>query len=148
METMEQIDKVVCLGTSQTYGGRHYRIYCHIRFGDGKLSITGVEGPLANGNCLGECGQIDMHLRDAQSTIKLEKGWNKAMLEQFFNIWQEWHLNTLHAGCEHQRQNKTEDFCEVCQYKSGSKWLTKEVPVAVLQFLTQLPETTHNYAWV
>ena len=92
------MNKVVRLGTAKTYRGRSYSIFCRIKYENGKLSITGVEGPTAGGNAIGACGQIDMHLRSEQHIIKLAPGWSRATLARFFDIWGQWHLNDMKAG--------------------------------------------------
>ncbi|MDH5645206.1 MAG: hypothetical protein OEZ01_04320 [Candidatus Heimdallarchaeota archaeon] len=96
------INKIVRLGTVKIYDNKHATVYCKIKFKDGRLSITGVEGPYTNGNCAGSCGQINIHLTKKQETIKLNPAWNKSMLAKFFNVWDEWHLNDLNPNCEHQ----------------------------------------------
>jgi len=97
------MNKVVRLGTVKRWeGGRSMSIYCEIRFTDDKLSISGVEGPLPSGNCLGACGQIDMHLRSEQASIKLAPGWTRGKLARFFEVWERWHLNDLRAGTPEQ----------------------------------------------
>lgn len=53
------MNKTVRLGTTKLWK-RNANVFCKIQFVDGKLSITGVEGPLKSGNCLGSCGQIVM----------------------------------------------------------------------------------------
>ena len=94
-----KLNKTVRLGTKPGAGN----IYCKIRItDDGKLSISGVEGPKANGDCSGACGQIDMHLRDEQAEIILAPGWTAPMLARFFDVWKEWHLNDMTPSCEHQ----------------------------------------------
>ncbi len=30
-------------------------------------------------------------------------GWNKELVDRFVEVWDKWHLNDMHAGCEHQR---------------------------------------------
>ncbi len=86
------MDKIVRIGTSKTHGGRGYSIYCHIRFKDGRLSISGVEGPLSSGNALGSWGQIDMHDWHISAYAP---GWNKALEIKFRKVWKRWHLNDL-----------------------------------------------------
>lgn len=49
--TKEKIDKVIHIGR-----GEYGNIFCKIEFNDGKLSITGVDGPTRDGNCRGSCG--------------------------------------------------------------------------------------------
>ena len=102
MKTEKDFTKIVRLGTENTGGGRSYGVYCKIVYKDGNLSITGVEGPLRSGNCLGACGQIVMHLK-AEDFTSFAPGWNKAKLLQFLDIWDKWHLNDMQPGCEHQR---------------------------------------------
>ncbi len=53
-------------------------------------------------------------------------------------IWQRWHLNSLHAGCDHQRRwgwtaakNLSEE-CPACGYKYGSKWLFEPLPLDII----------------
>jgi hypothetical protein len=92
--------KVVRIGTARTYGGRAYSVYCKIKYSDGRLSITGVEGPTNGGNCLGGCGQIN--LLEA-GIVNFAPGWDQGKLETFSQIWEQWHLNDMRASCEHQR---------------------------------------------
>ena len=65
-----------------------------------KLSLSGVIKPKSNGDadC---CGQIHDHLGDAfDGDLEQEE------VRQLVEIWEEWHLNDLNAGCEHQRADK------------------------------------------
>jgi len=145
------IDKIVRIGTRNKMS-----IFCHITYDGKKLSITGVEGPLMNGSCRGECGQIYPINVD-----KFAKGWNQEMLDKFNDIWKEWHLNDLHPGCEHQREmgwekefnwNESSKWinkpCPVCGYKYGTSWHAVEVPEEVLKFLSSLPEPDRYSAWI
>ena len=79
--------------------GRDGEIFCAIKFADGRLSLTGVEGPLPNGNARGGCGQITID----PSELNLATGWTSSMVKRFCKVWTEWHLNDMRAGCEHQR---------------------------------------------
>ena len=86
---------------------------------EGKLSISGVIGPLRNGNAKGGCGQIDMeftHRNPAQNDnqyhnltrpqdIEFAPGWNAEKWLDLLGIWHEWHLNDMKPGCEHQRRD-------------------------------------------
>jgi len=173
IETLD-FHKVVRLGTMKTWGGRGYSVYCKVEFKDGRLSISGVEGPLESGNALGACGQIDMHLRDEQSKIKLAPGWTRAKLRRFFEVWERWHLNDLKAGSQaqedHLRANPIpkadyaypKSHYEVALkvlteaglnpdadgYVYGSAWKREEVPADALDFLCSLPRTDKQPAWV
>lgn len=103
---MEAFKKVVRIGSfvpSWYKVNKHVHIFCKIEYSEGRLSISGVEGPLPSGNAVGSCGQIDMHLRDKQETITPASDWDRDMLAKFFAVWQEWHLNDMSPMCEHQR---------------------------------------------
>jgi len=101
------MNKIVYLGTGITYGGRVFKIYVHVEITKGALSITGVEGPLHSGNCLGSCGQIVDHLRS--DLAQLSSDWTPEMLNKFIDVWQHWHLNDMRPGCEHQRAEKWDE---------------------------------------
>lgn len=172
--TVANFCKVVRLGTAKTCGGRAYSIYCEIEYKEGQLSISGVEGPTASGDALGSCGQINMHLRNEQESIKLAPGWTRAKLRRFFEVWERWHLNDMKAGSAEQerwlRENpipKEEYAYPKSHYEVASKkladaglnpdstgylyghaWKREEVPVDVLDFLRSLPKTDKQPAWV
>lgn len=70
------------------------------------LSFTGVEGPKSDGDCLGACGQTEMHytpdyldefFKPAESA-----GWTREKFDRLLTLWREYHLNNMKAGCEHQ----------------------------------------------
>jgi hypothetical protein len=152
--TATVINKTVRLGTRPTYNGRRMNVFCKIGFDGQRLSISGVEGPTRNGNCIGACGQIDMHLGQGED-ITPAPGWTAETIAAFLQAWNRWHLNDMRAGCEHQRAlgwTKYEDHpsepCPTCGYKYGSRWLTEEVPADVLAFLSSLPDTDLVPAWV
>lgn len=112
------IDKVLYLGSYPEAFPAHnpkgeiirqMPIFCKVEYKDGKLSISGVIAPKANGNCWGSCGQIYDEITENLNRIEWAKGWDKAKAFQFVEYWKEWHLNNLQAGCEHQRAAKWED---------------------------------------
>jgi hypothetical protein len=102
--TAQDFNKVVRLGTTKTHNSRGMNVFCKIEYKSGRLSISGVEGPLPSGNALGACGQIDMHLRSEQNSITLAPNWTRGMLARFFDVWDKWHLNDMRAACVHQRE--------------------------------------------
>ena len=124
------------------------RVYVEIKYEDGNLSIHGVEGPLPSGNCRGSCGQI---LDDVRQ-VKPAKEWTYEMVSKLCDIWERWHLNSMRAGCEHQRNSGREfevgEPCPVCGYRYGSAWLREEVPQDVIGWLESLPDAKHQPAWV
>jgi hypothetical protein len=99
---MEGFKKIVRLGTIPEHHSGYSKkmpanIFCEIKFEGKRLSITGVIGPLSNGDAVGSCGQIDTTLRERRSEIKLAAGWTDPMLDRFLAVWDEWHLNDMCA---------------------------------------------------
>lgn len=74
--------------------------FAEIEYGSGKLRISGVIGPKSNDDCLGSCGQCV----DEISAGTPADCWTSEMLEKFCAIWRKWHLNDMHAECEHQQE--------------------------------------------
>lgn len=167
--TMQDFAKTVRVGAGQSGN-----VYCRIEFKTGKLSITGVEGPKANGDALGACGQIVMHDWELTSYAP---HWNAEKVAQFRAIWDKWHLNDMQAGSLAQTayldanpvQYKYPEChytkaCEVLRaaglnpdpnyihngkpYAYGSAWLRVDVPADALEFLKALPDTDKTPAWV
>ena len=80
------------------------RFYVTVKIENGRLSITSVHGPKANGDCYGGCGQHDTPLINPES--KPEQGWTREQMERLHALWKRWHLNNMRPGCEHQRAEK------------------------------------------
>lgn len=118
---------------------RQSKVFAAIDWDGQRLSITGVEGPKANGDAIGSCGQI-----------RLDVSWHTNRIpeySQIAGIWKRWHLNNMRAGCEHQRAERWDkrllsEPCPTCGYKFGSEWLHEEVPDHVLIFLRQLTDAS------
>jgi hypothetical protein len=94
---MEDFTKVVRIGSVED--GRPHSVFCEIRYQGGNLSISGVEGPLGNGDAIGACGQLDL-LQISFSSYA--KGWSAELVQRFSDVWKKWHLNDMRPGCEHQ----------------------------------------------
>jgi hypothetical protein len=170
--------KTVRLGTldlNRDYRpGRHNwaSVYVKIEYHDGRLSFSGVEGPLANGNCKGSCCQIGQSLRAKANHLRLARGWNMAMLVQLLSLWDRWHLNDLRAGSPAQEEYLRAHPVEVKSsenhyaatskalslaglnpdggfggYRYGTAWNTEPVPAHVLEWLTALPDADRTPAW-
>jgi hypothetical protein len=95
-KSVKEIKKVVRVGTVEA-GKRRASVFCKIEYQAGKLSISGVVGPLPSGNCLGSCGQIDMGMKPSDFQT-LAPGWTYGKIKKFLKVWDSWHLNDLHAG--------------------------------------------------
>lgn len=90
------MDKTVRVGK-----GECGHVYAKIKIAEGKLTISGVEGPLKSGNARGGCGQIKL-----EGITDYAPGWDHSLLTRFQEVWSRWHLNDMRAGCEHQRAKK------------------------------------------
>jgi len=110
-----KISKVMRIGKiKERHGGN---IFIKTEFNNNRLSFTGVIGPLRNGDTRGGCGQIDMEFehRDPADDdsrhdklikpedIKFAPGWDRESWLDLLDIWEQWHLNDMRAGCKHQR---------------------------------------------
>jgi hypothetical protein len=85
--------------------GEYGRLFVTIKVrredGITRLSITGVEGPRANGDAKGSCGQC---VEALDHLARLSPGWDVGMVQRLKTEWERWHLNDMRAGCEHQRK--------------------------------------------
>lgn len=175
---MTTINKVIRVGSTTEYRRTGSNVYCSIEFTEeGILSITGVVGPMRNGNAHGGCGQIVMAF---PSIDKFAPGWDQEALDTFLGYWDEWHLNDMVAGSPAQeahlkslgkwkraRDGFDSHYTWACAelekvglqpdpdhihndqpYRYGSAWLRKDVPPEVIEFLAALPDTDQEPAWV
>ena len=87
---MQAFKKHLLIG-SGPYGS----VYVTVKWNGEKLSLTGVEGPRSNGNCIGSCGQC----REAPMAVtKFADGWGATSALTLVGIWNRWHLNDMQAG--------------------------------------------------
>ncbi len=167
------MNKVMRIGTLPAYGGRTMSIYVRAQFNEGRLSLTGVEGPLASGDALGSCGQIIMGLRepDGMEDFKPAPGWTIESVGRLLDIWDRWHLNDMRAGSRAQadwlRNNPVafkypESHYEKASealaaaglnpdadgYRYGSAWKREDVPPEVLAELEAFPDADRQPAWI
>ena len=97
------ISPVKCMVWTQSGRSKQpVRGFCKIEWDGTKLSITGVIGPMSNGDCRGSCVQCTDEIRDG-TPISAE-GWTREMVDKFCDIWDRWHLNDMNPCCEHQRK--------------------------------------------
>ncbi len=116
---MKDFKKTVRLGMDATCAN----IFCKVEFADGRLSISGVEGPLKSGECRGGCGQIGGDYLTGKSKITHPApGWDEAKLKKFFEVWEEWHLNDMTPNCEHQKGWDTAKELELVEYTWSDKF--------------------------
>ena len=106
-----ELDNILRIGH-----GPYGNVYCRVQYKNGKLSITGVEGPKSNGDAIGSCGQINDHL--TADVTEFAPGWDAEKVAKFAAIWARWHLNDMRPGCEHQRtENWGAEELEIVTYK-------------------------------
>ncbi len=161
------MNKVLFAGKVSDVG----RIFLSVKINEGKLSISGVVGPLASGNARGGCGQIHDDLINAEATGDL----SQEQIAELYAVWTRWHLNDMTAGSPDQeaflRENpikgNVDHYDRACAaledaginpdpnymhegapYKYGHAWLREELPDNVITFLESLPVSSANYAWV
>jgi hypothetical protein len=62
------------------------------------------------------------------------------------NLWEDWHLNDMNAGCSHQNYVKkltgddpeVGEKCEVCGFHYGCDWLIKPLPAKIVEQIESL----------
>lgn len=98
-------------------------MFVAIRWDGSKLSISGVEGPLPNGDVRGSCGQCI----DALDRIeRLAEGVNQLDVDRLRVVWERWHLNDMRAHCAHQGFDFGDAEVEVVTYGlSQEAWRLK-----------------------
>ena len=105
---MDNFKRIFVVGSLPAY---HYRtgaeisapLWVKILYIDGRLSITGVHGPLRNGEAHGDCGQVTERLAELlkfPDLICVEGG--TETVRRLLDYWEEWHLNSMRAHCDHQ----------------------------------------------
>lgn len=161
------MEKIILAGTVNTDNTRA-NVFVKMKYINARLSITGVVGPLRNGDAIGSCGQIVDTLRDP--SFKNANGIDAMALA---DIWDRWHLNDFRAGSPTQEQFLREhpvtysyptSYYEVAVaalteaglnpdpatgYRYGSAWLTEDVPADVIDYLfsDRLPASPITPAW-
>lgn len=163
---MKDFTKVVRVGR-----GSNGHVFVTIKYKDGELSLTGVEGPTSNGDCKGSCGQINMS--PSWGITAYAPGFSAKIEKQLRYVWDAWHLNHMRAGSPAQRavaatlpESMRRDYTAMKQalreagvdpdpwhpvngkpYVYGSAWLRDDVPEDVLLWLQSLPATDIMPAW-
>lgn len=109
--------KICRLGNYQEWKTEAPRYVC-FKWDGVRLSITGVEGPMRNGGCLGACGQIDMHPWEFTSYAP---GWDAESVQKLRDIWKRYHLNDRHGV---------------------------QVPPDVIEWIFSRPDTDRQPTWI
>jgi len=61
-----------------------------------------------------------------------------AKVQRIVEVWNRWHLNNMHAECEHQRAlgwtwlTHPSEPCPECGYRLGSTWLREDLPAEII----------------
>jgi len=113
---MENFRKEVTIG--QMKDDRRYWLHIEIEYKNKRLSITGEESS-KNKRFWRSGGQITLE----PGNIDFAQGWNRKKVERLAAIWNKWHLNDLHAECEHQRVNwNLDEKIEVIDFTWSKKF--------------------------
>lgn len=171
------MNKVIRIGTVKEFRGSrevNANVFCKIVLTGNRLSITGVVGPLRNGDAIGSCGQIEMDMKAEDVTPA--PGWTKELIAGFLQTWRAWHLNDMRSGSPAQRAELAKhefpgypmsyyDWAKEVltaaglqpdpaylrdgkPYSYGSAWLQEDIPAHVVEFLESLPASDIEPAWV
>jgi len=173
MSDQDTINKVVFVGSYDEFmdrGSGQVRVFVSIKFDGERLSLTGVEGPKANGDARGGCGQIHMSWTDEYLEELASGDLDRRQVRKLRDVWKRWHLNDLRAGTpaqmehmrgltfpgypvDHYTWTKDELTSAGLQpdpetgYSYGSAWLFEEVPAEVIDWLASLPVSSVPYHW-
>jgi hypothetical protein len=121
MNNGEAMNKIIRIGCVPDYTETFRDVFCRIKYDGSRLSISGVVGPKRNGDAHGGCGQINMSMDVA--TVAPAPGWTSEIIEEFFQVWNRWHLNNMRAGCQHQRLIDVSVKRTIYHYKLTTKAL-------------------------
>ena len=144
------------MAVSYVPGVESIPVYVTVHYDDkGRLSLSGVEGPLPNGDAYGSCGQIDPVTVETYGA-----GWSAPKVDTLNHIWAEYHLNDLTAGTIDQElaikqwlaDGHKYDYKMACTYLAsigllcdlgyvyGSSWLKRDVPADIVAWFDQFPD--------
>ena len=140
-------------------------VFVTVKFDGSRLSITGVSGPMASGDCKGSAGQC---VNAVRSVDDFAAGWDASSAARLATIWDRWHLNDTVPGTPRQmewiRANTfpgypMEYYVWAVEgltaaglnpdqgYKYGSAWLTEQVPDTILAELQAMPDSLIPNPW-
>lgn len=119
---MDAFKKVLNPGAVKI-GNSIAQLFIKVEWDGKRLSITGVEGPKYNGDCIGSCGQC---IDSLSGIVVFAPDWTADKAKTLAEVWERWHLNDMRPACEHQR---AEDWgsgkLEVISYKLTTEAYTE-----------------------
>lgn len=117
------------------------RVYVNMRFDNlvqgVRFSATGciVAKGETDAYSFGQCWDI------LPEVVKPSKGLTRADILMIHEIWKQYHLNDMNAGCEHMERDSgwgLGDVCPVCGYRWGSAWKYRPIPDYIMKEISRL----------
>lgn len=96
------------LGRTLGWDSKPETVHVQYRVKGGNLAITGVIGAKRNGDASGSAGQCQDEIRTARF-VDYAAGWSAELVSKFLDVWDQWHLNDLRAGCVHRGKGSAAD---------------------------------------
>ena len=134
--------------------GNYYRVEVKIELRENQRGYVWKDGALkeVRGNMFSAMAMVYIHnscvsvgqcLDDPEVLDLIKNGKlcekDKVIYLEVFRLWKNYHLNDMHAGCEHQKKSTLAgEICPVCGYRYGSAWLYREIPEKDLEAIKHL----------
>ena len=134
--------------------GNYYRVEVKIELCENQRGYVWKDGALkeVRGNTFSAMAMVYRHnscvsggqcLDDPEVLDVIKNGKlcekDKVIYLEVFRLWKNYHLNDMHAGCEHQKKGTPAgEICPVCGYRYGSAWLYREIPEKDLEAIKNL----------
>ena len=134
--------------------GNYYRVEVKIELRENRRGYVWKEGALkeVRGNAFSAMAMVYRHnsfvvggqcLDDPEVLDLIKNGKlcekDKVIYLEVFRLWKNYHLNNMHAGCEHQKEGTpVGEICPICGYRYGSAWLYREIPEKDLEAIKHL----------
>lgn len=156
MQPSGEFEKVLRIGTIPHWreNAKPIQVYAKVSYRAGRLSVTGVEGPKANGDAHGSCGQIEMHYRtpEERAAITPAPNWTAESVGAFFDAWDRWHLNDMQAGSprqmEHLRKHRSEYAAGMDHYAWAKETLARAGIQPDTEYLRNGEPYSYGSAWI